>query len=542
MKKAALILLFLFSFSFSSLLWQYNTNAEITTRPLVYSNSILISSSDGTLFLLNHISGSKIWEAKVSGTPVQPIVLANKVIVATKEGQVYSLGSSGSQEWTADLGAMQNVTFIFGIDGSGSTIFISTDQGIITLDSNGQSSSLIYSSENITSAPSVSGQSILFGEGDYLARISMDGSLQWKNDVGGMWLSRPVVDGTVVYAGGMDRKMHSFVLGTGAERWTFETGNWILSTPLVNNGNVYFGSNDGSVYALDQSSGVLQWSTKTANAIQTRPASGTLGGDGVIFVGSTDSSIYALDDQSGMILWSGTARSWVSDPLFHQNFVYFGSSDESMYAFSTERACSIISPVQGEVIGVKEVKVTGNAISNSGSMKVEVQVNNGPWEAADLNGGQWEYFFDPSKSLVSGINTISCRVSDSSGVESGKYTERGVVHDPNLRKGTLLVSTKGSKVEGEEFEIFVNDNDDGSPIDHFKLSLDGQNYSGSGSVNVTVESGGSYDLLVTKVGYEDADLNLNISSKGINPVMIVVPIILIAIVAYVLYTRFIKKK
>jgi outer membrane protein assembly factor BamB len=542
MKKALLIFLLLFSFSFSSLLWQYNANGEITTKPVLYSNSLVFSSADGSIILLNHINGAKIWESKVSGTPTQVIVFQNKIAVGTKEGNVYLIGAAGSQEWMADLTEMQNISYLYGIDGSGSMIYITTDSGVYSLDSAGQNLNLVYSSPDIKSAPVVFGNSVLFGDGDDLVRINTGGAVQWKRNVGGIWLSRPVVDGTVVYVGGLDRKMHSFVLSSGNERWAYESGNWILSTPLVSNGNVYFGSNDGSVYAVDQTSGALQWSTKTSMATQGQPVSGTLGEDDVIFVGSTDSSIYAFDKQTGIILWSGSARNWVSEPIFHQNFVYFGSSDKSVYAFSTERACSILSPKEGEVIGFKEVKVTGNAISNSGSKEVEVQVNNGLWEKAQVIGDKWEYFFDPSVDLVSGINTILCRVSDSAGVETGKFTERGVVHEPDLLKGQLLVTTKGKKLEGETFEIFVNDNDDGSPIERFSISLNGKTYNGSGSVNVSVDSGGSYSLNVKKVGYDDANLKLDIASAGINAIFLVIPVILIVIIAYLVYTRFIAKK
>jgi hypothetical protein len=194
------------------------------------------------------------------------------------------------------------------------------------------------------------------------------------------------------------------------------------------------------------------------------------------------------------------------------------------------------------VIGYKEVKVTGNAISSSGSMGVEVKINNGIWEDAQVNGDNWEYFFDPGVELVSGINSISCRVTDSAGVESGKFTERGIVHDPSLMKGTLLVTTKGTKLEGETFEIFVNDKEDGTAIEKFTITLNGKTYNGSGSMNVSVESGGSYSLNVKKVGYTEANLKLDVASAGINPLFLVVPIILIIIIAYVLYTRFIQKK
>ena len=507
----------------------------------MFSNSILVASSDGSVDLLNPVSGSKTWEKKVSGTPVQPVIFQGKAAIATTNGKVVLFETDGSKQWETDLNASKNVTYVYGLDVSAKTVYISTDKGILTLSAAGADANIIYNSSSLRTPPTVSGNSILFGDGDYFVKIGTTGNIEWKKNIGGTWRSKPVVDGTAVYIGGLDKKMHSLLLSNGGERWAFETDNWVLSTALLEDGKAYFGSNDGYVYAVSQSDGSIYWNTRGLLALQGQPESGMLGGTEAIFVSGTDGSVYAFDSEIGDVLWRSPLTKWASDPLYYQNNIIFGSKDRTVSAYSTERACSIKTPTDAETLGFKEVKVTGGAASGSGSPTVEVQVNSGSFEKATLNGSNWVYYMDPSKSFVSGINTISCRVSDASGFESGTYTSVDVIYDPTIPKSSLIVTTSGSKLEGESLAIYVNDGTDGSPVERFSLTLNGLSYNGSEFVNITPPSGGSYQLVVKKIGYDDSVQKLDIYSKGISPLIILAVAVIIGIIAWQAYTRFMKK-
>jgi outer membrane protein assembly factor BamB len=540
MRRAFLFLLIFSSLIFSSQVWDFKTNGEIYSKPVIYSNNVLIASTDGSVNLLNSLSGSTIWKQELSGTPIQPVEFQNQIMVPMAEGKVFLLAANGAPVWEADLTA-ENVTKVIGADVSSNMIYVSTDRGLFSIDPSA-SIKQIYKSESLNSPPTYAANSIFVGEGLNLLKLSSTGSLQWKRDINGIWMSKPVVDGSIVYVGGLDKKMHALLLGNGVERWSFETGNWVVASPLIKGGYVYFGSNDGAVYALDESDGRIKWVSQTPLAIQSTPTSGFIGGKEAIFLGGTDNSIYAFDINNGDIIWRGSVQGWVSDPVYHSNFVYFGSADRSAYAFSTERACSIISPDGGDIIGFKEVKVTGNAVSEAGSFDVDVQVNDGEWNEAEINADTWAYYFDPKENMVTGVNTIRCRVSDPAGVEIGFYPEVGVIHDSSIKLANLLVTTKGAKVEGESFEIFVNDGEDGSPVERFDLTLNGQKYSGSGSVNITVPSGGSYQLVVKKIGFNDANLKVDVASIGINPIFIGIAVLLVLIIVWQVYVRFVQKK
>ena len=534
-----LFVLLLCTAAFSSQVWHENLNGEVTAKPFIFSNGLLVAASDGSVFLLNPLNGGSIWKATVNGVPLQPVNFQGRVAVATSNGKVALITDAGVIERQVSLTAF-NVSYIYGIDASPGKLFVATDKGIFYLGTGNTSATYLYKSAGISSPPTVIGNSVLFGEGSELVKLDESGVVEWRRDVGGIWKARPVVDGQTVYIGGLDNRLHALTLAGGLEKWFVETGGWVISTPMVKGGVVYFGSNDGGVYAVDQADGSLRWVTKTPLAIETTPEPGSLGGKDVIFVGSTANSIYAIELMNGSIIWKGSAQGWVSDPLYYQNKVMFGSRDKGVYSYSTERACSILTPSEGEIVGYKEVKVSGNAVSSGGSKSAYVRVNSGNWQPANLSDDSWAYYLNPATDLNTGINTIQCKVSDSMGEESGTFSEVDIARDASVPLSSFVVTVSGSMLEGEPFTIYVNDGQDGSPVERFTASVEGKDYFGTDSVNITA-SAGSHTLAVKKMGYDDATAQVNVGSKGMSPIVLGAGALVVLFLVWLVFTKVLKK-
>ncbi len=527
----------------ASQVWHVATGGEITTKPVAFAGGVAVATSAGEVFLLNPTTGSVTWKVIVKGVPLQPVLSQNNLVVATTDGEVTMLGTHGSAVEQFDLAATENVTYVYGIDATASKVFLATAQGVFAIGTAGDVTN-IHPSENVSGQITASGSSLIFNEGGSLVMTSQTGAPEWQHSVGGTWLSKPVVDGQSVYVGGLDDKLHALSLSAGIEKWSFDTGDWVLSTPFVENGTVYFGSNDGSVYALDQSDGAVRWRSRTPLAIETQPEPGEMGGDAVIFVGSTANSIYAIDAATGNIIWMGTVDGWVADPLFYQNHVIFGSADDGIYSYSTERACSITSPVEGGVEGYKEVEISGNSVSASGSQSVLVSVDRGQWQNANVSAdGSWVYYVDPSATMASGLNTISCMVADSAGQENGNFTSITVTRDATASLSDFVPTTSGTGLAGDPLTIRVYDSVDGSPVDRFSAVVDGTSYFSAGnSLNVTIATAGTHTLAIKKMGYKDYSMVLSISSKGTSPVVIAVGAIVLIVAAWLVFTRVLRKK
>ncbi len=550
MKRAFILalLVFLTSFSFASQIWEYSTEGPITTKPVVFQNAVVVASDDGKVYAIDPGTGSRRWEAAVGDSPNEVFLFDGGVVSSSGDGNVVKFGANGAVVWKLDLNVTPyNVTHIYGASGNANEIFVAADNGIYLVGKDGSVKSKLMSYNSTISGPPTAGTDfVIVGRGNELDRISDTGAVQWRSKLlqGTFWLSRPVISGTNVYIGALDNRVHAYLLNGGSELWSTETKNWVVSTPLVLNGVVYVGSDDGNVYSLDATTGSVNWAAQTQLAVQSEPEAGTMGGKDVIFAGSTDKSIYAIARDTGEIVWKGPSAGSVASPMFYQNSVIFGAGDDKIYAFSTERACSITDPHEADIVGLKELVVDGKYASESGGGQVNVQINGGAWQPTNTSDVDWVYYIDPKAQLNPGLNTISCMVSDSAGQESGPgFTSVAINFDPTISLSNLVVTIPSNVVEGQPFTIFVNDGDDGSPVDRFNLTFDGKTYFSDRNVTIpSAPSAGSYDIKVTKIGFNDAAAKVNVNSSGVNPIFIALGVLVIIVLIWFVWTRFIGQR
>ncbi len=136
----------------------------------------------------------------------------------------------------------------------------------------------------------------------------------------------------------------------------FDTHAEIRTSPVVAGGQLFVGAENGNLYAIDLASRKLNWLFHARGGISSTPAVA----DGVVYFLGRDGRFHALEVQTGKPLWSfrtqgesvfaahgmfGLPRDgepvpdpwdvYLSSPLVHRDKVYFGSSDEHVYALDT---------------------------------------------------------------------------------------------------------------------------------------------------------------------------------------------------------------
>ncbi|MFH0884115.1 MAG: PQQ-binding-like beta-propeller repeat protein [Candidatus Micrarchaeota archaeon] len=442
--RHALFLLLVFALSNASLVWQFSTDGAVNSKPVIFQNAVVVASDDGIVYGLDPSTGVRRWQTTVGKKPNDLILADNAIYVSTSNGRISKLGTNGEKQWEANLNATPyNVSRIYGASVNPKAVFVTANNGVYVIEKNGSIRKMILNfTDTVLSPPATGADFVIFGKDGELFKMSEAGAVIWKTSLaeGSFWLSKPVIEGNVVYIGALDDKMHAFYTTNGAELWGTRTRNWVVGTPLVKNGVVYFGSNDGNIYALDTGNGNPRWTAQTQLAVQTQPESGIMGGIDVIFAGGTDKSIYAISTETGEIVWKGSSTAAAGSPLFYQNKVIFGSDDGKVYAYSTERACSITNPHEGDLVGFKELVVNGKHVSESGGASVLVQINQGEWMQANTTDVDWVYYVDPKKMLSPGLNVISCQVSDAGGSEVGPaFTTVTINHDPGTPLSDLVV-------------------------------------------------------------------------------------------------------
>ena len=535
------------SLSFSFLLWEESTDGEITTKPVYFEKNVVVGSLDGYVYALDPLTGTREWRYETGNDIIDFTIFDNDLVAATTEGKITKLEKDGEKHWDVDLKEMFNVSYLYRVNSNQDSLFAATSEGIYKISKSGEVNK-IYEVESPPTSLAVGSDYVIFAAGNKITRINDMGTKQWEEELpsGNFWNSDPTISesGSVVYIGALDNRLHAYHLTGGYGKWSVITGGWVESTPLLADSTVFFGSNDGNVYAVNAGNGNIRWKTQLPLAVISKPEKGVMGGVEVVFVGGTDASVYAFDMESGNTVWKGSAGGRVGSPLFYQSKIIFGSSDGSVYAYTTERACSIDSPVDGEFVGRKEVVVHGQSVSEAGSQKVYISINDLGWEEANTTeNGEWKYIIDPSQRLIDGLNAISCRVVDSGGEESGtSFTTVNIIKDPSLPLDDLIVTTSTTYVvEGQEFTIYVNSKEDGSPIDRFELTFDDENYTADKNLTLTIDAAGTYAVTASKIGFNDATKTITVNYAGFNPLYIGAAVVVLLVIAWLVYVKFVKK-
>jgi len=533
--------LLLVSVCFSSLLWDVDIRGESRTSPIVFEDKIIVSSGDGSVYALNKASSKVIWKTEV-GDAIDTLIYGNRLIVLTKDGKVSAIDANGAESWNFNFNSL-NITTVYGAGKNSKGLYVSTENGIYKVESG--SATAVYTGEGVYTKPAFSDSYMIFGRNNNVIRADLNGNVQWTKEIDeNLWTSYPVISGQSIYFGALDSKMHSITLSGGYDRWSTITNGWVLSPPLVESGTVYFGSNDGYVYAVDENTGGLDWKTKIGFSVVEQAESGVIGGEPVIFVGSTDGSVYGIMIDSGEIVWEASATDRVGKPLYYDKKVYFGSYDGYVYVHDTERACSIETPEEGETVGYKELVVSGKSVSEVGSQQVFIRINNGAWTETEVSAnGDWIYYLDPQKDLVESLNSISCRVVDLGGEETGDtFTTVNFIRDSSLPLENLEISVvPKTPIIGEEFTIYINSLTDGSPVYRATANVNGKDYDVDHNITMSISQEGTYEIKASKLGYNTKTTDVTVVSGEINPLWYVGGGVVVIILLWIIYSQVVSR-
>jgi outer membrane protein assembly factor BamB len=122
----------------------------------------------------------------------------------------------------------------------------------------------------------------------------------WAARAGRRLTGRVVLDNGQIYAAGVDRKVYSVDLETGATLWSSRVSGLIAGGVLVSGDTVYVASSrpEGRVYALDRATGKRLWRTRTGPvAAPLALIAGTL------VASSQRGQLLGLDPSDGSIRW-----------------------------------------------------------------------------------------------------------------------------------------------------------------------------------------------------------------------------------------------
>ncbi len=270
---------------------------------------------DSTIYAVNAATGAKRWvaslpESDTSSVYSTPILGAGGVYALSESGTLYGFSAKdGSKLWSASIETLQ---------------FLLTN----------------------ASGPAVDDTSVYIGSLDHqvYALNARDGSVRWKSLTRGKIISSPSVVNGVVYIGSGDNYVYALNTRDGSVKWKYMTGSDVESSPNVVDGVVYVAAEDHYLYTLDAESGKPYWRAPIGDldastgiilntgTVTCQPA---VAGDGVSVIDADNYVIRCYSRSDGAVRWNYTSKSTLenADPVGAGGLIYFGSGDDSLYAF-----------------------------------------------------------------------------------------------------------------------------------------------------------------------------------------------------------------
>ena len=365
-----------FTLSLTDSLWQLQTGDAVTGGPAVARDgSVYFGGIDRSVYALD-ATGAVKWTFATGGlidTCSPAIADDGTVYLGSNDGTVYAFAPDGTQKWTRAFGTTAPVSNSPALAADG-TIYIKAGNGFLYALNPADGTIKWRINVNATTSyasPSVAPDGTIYqgSEDKKLYAINPDGTLKWTytgdNDIytvaaidaaGNLYFgvlnsgklfsvtpagalrwtyngatigssSSPALsrDGTTVYFGGYDSKLHAVNTADGTARWTYNLGTEVrASSPAVDsNGVIYIGCYDNRIYALN-ANGTLKRRYDVGNVVRSSPAiAGT-----TLYVGSNDHKVYAFDIGAGP-----AAGPW---PQYRQNARRTGRVTEEAFAIVTQ--------------------------------------------------------------------------------------------------------------------------------------------------------------------------------------------------------------
>jgi outer membrane protein assembly factor BamB len=230
----------------------------------------------------------------------------------------------------------------------------------------------------------------------------------------------PVAVGAQLFVGAENGNLYAIDVAGMKLRWLYHADGGIASTPAVADGVVCFLSRDGRLHAIDAASGAPLWSFRTrgealfaAHGMLGTPLaeepvqdpwdlylSSPLVHGGKVYFGSSDERVYALDAKTGKPAWVFKTGGMVhSSPALVGDKIVVGSWDGAVYALdaaSGEERWRFQTRTEQKV----SVNLGVQASASSDGDTVYIGSRDGFFYALDAASGRKKWEFDAQGSWV----------------------------------------------------------------------------------------------------------------------------------------------
>lgn len=251
-------------------------------------------------------------------------------------------------------------------------------------------------------------------------------SLAWQYDLHSTVVASPIVANGKLLLGAENGNLYTLDMHTHQPLWLFHAAAGFSSTPAVADGVVYCLNRDGKIYALKLDDGSLLWSFATqgehymaAHGMYGQPLTATpvvdpwdyylsspLVKNGKVYFGSSDENIYALDAKSGALLWRFKTGGVVhSSPAWAGDKIIVGSWDTTLYALDADSGKEAWR-FQGQSEHKNSIMLGIQASPSVDERTVYIGARDGYLYALNLSDGSLRWRYDAQGSWVVGTAAL----------------------------------------------------------------------------------------------------------------------------------------
>jgi outer membrane protein assembly factor BamB len=289
--------------SFGGVKWQFKTDGQVWSSPVVAGGLVYFGSDDGHLYALDSQTGREKWRFKTGDDVRSSVAVADGLVYfESYDGYLYALNAQdGQQVWRFRLAS-------------------------------GDLLKLRPAYDDYLSSPLVADGVVYAGTVDprhcLYALDARTGQEKWNfSPASGIDMvhSSPALFKDTLYFGGDFNNFHALDVKTGQVKWTFKTAGTLNYAPAVgDDGTVYFSSKDTYLYALDGQTGALKWKNQLAGSSWVTSSPAVAGG--LVYAGTSDGhQLFAVDAKTGQTVWQATGYGYVwSSPAVAEGMVYVG--------------------------------------------------------------------------------------------------------------------------------------------------------------------------------------------------------------------------
>lgn len=290
-----------------ALKWTSNVGGSISA-PVVFKDTLFVSSIDSYLYSLNTNEGSLLWQFDCQSPLYGSPVVDNNVNVYVASQSVFSLSPTGSLQWSVSPSPVSGAYYVGApvLNPDQESLYAASNDGnlyaLSTVTGASKWAAPITNTANaIVAAPIVdeSGTIFVVVAGQEVVALWQDGERKFsvKLPTRASVAYYPARD--IFYAGGLNNIMYATSAMDGASSWLTPSTSAFDSAPAVGpDGSVFASGTDGRLQAFN-SAGSPLWTYNTGNVVPpnsdvTFASSPVVRSDGVVVVGSSTGHVYAI--------------------------------------------------------------------------------------------------------------------------------------------------------------------------------------------------------------------------------------------------------